>query len=142
MALFVAASVGVGAQPASAHSFDFCSGSGILETSTPTYYVGFGPPVATSYSMYLTIGGCFLGHEPFAFGFLGGSCGLATGTVNWAGHRGTAIWSGGTLEFDGQVEGAFSIAADATFGHSCTTGAWRFSVSGSAILHSGVSSGE
>ena len=130
----VSASVGVDANPASAGTFDFCSGSGTLTAFSPFSYPLLGGTAVAAYSFTFNIGGCVLGHSNTAGGTLNGWCGLATGTVVWDEHTGSAVWSGGTIEFHGQVEGSFSVANNVFSGHSCTVGATDFVFSGSVFL--------
>ena len=134
--LLVAASVSLGAEPANAGTIDFCFGQGSMSTSQNFYYVGFGSPAANaSYSLTMTIGGCFLGHSSTATGTLSGFCGFGTATILWDEHFGVGTWEGTAIEFHGpQVEGTISVAANSLAGHSCTTGASGFLVEVALIL--------
>lgn len=125
--------VGV-ASPAQAHT-NVCIGAGTLRTSAPLFFVGFGAPKVTTYDMVFPIPAQCTGvpvPELFS-GTITGNCGLATGTgVTATGHVYTFTWNGGTLTFQGQVQGQLGITEDT--GNDCRTGATRFRVVGGLLL--------
>ncbi|HWL34593.1 MAG TPA: hypothetical protein VNQ77_00230 [Frankiaceae bacterium] len=122
------------AAPAQAHT-NVCIGTGTFRTGHPMFFVGFGGPTTTSFTMAFPVTGhctAFPVPESFA-GTVAGNCGLATGAGTSAtGHQFTFVWQGGTLTFQGQVQGELAINEDP--GNDCTTGATRFRVSGGLLL--------
>lgn len=124
------------AAPAEAHT-NVCVGHGTFTTAGPMFYVGFGGPTVTSFSMvFPTVGQCVSGPQPeFFTGTVVGNCGLATGVGTTAtGHAFNFTWVGQTLTFSGQVNGELHIVEDSASGQSCVTGARRFLVSGGLLL--------
>ncbi|HEX7167621.1 MAG TPA: hypothetical protein VF230_11635 [Acidimicrobiales bacterium] len=136
IAIVVAGSVGVGAQPAGAHGIDACWGNGTMVTADPFYYVGFGPPASAGFNLVLSIGGCVLTHGgSLSGGPLLGHCGLGTVSIQWDGHAGSGVWAGATVAFTGpQIVGSMTLTPDALAGESCERGADQFLVSAVVVL--------
>jgi hypothetical protein len=122
------------AAPARAHT-NVCLGSGVFNTALPMYYVGFGGPTTTGFSMvFPTVGQCTTAPQPETFaGTVVGNCGLATGVgTSGSGHAFTFLWQGTTLTFQGQVQG--QLAIHEAPGNTCTSGARNFLVHGGLLL--------
>ena len=117
-----------------------CTGAGLMHTSTPMYFPGFGPSATGPFVIdmpgaCLTLGASFNAAGNFTNNGVGNYCEFATGTgVANGTHSFTMTVSGPTITFGGSVQGTLQMHPDVTAGESCISGADRFVVSGSVIL--------
>ena len=136
VAVLMGGLLGVGVQPASAHT-NTCTGTGVMTMSTPVFYKFLGRAAHGNFTFSLT-GVCAASAGLVAAGHFMGWCDDAIGQgVFNDGSSHASDWSveGTAIEFVGPgVYGTGDWHPDVTAGQSCVSGATQFLVNISVAL--------